>query len=237
MLSQIPTLASMPGLQAALNAKAALAGANFTGAIAVDNGVLTVSAPGLSLSQTWNNAVQDFTALTVNVTNAASLSGNLIDLRVDGFSRFKVEKNGAITFGTFNSNGTYLTCYGDIEVYRASKTAIHSAFGYWYLGSHGIQLGQALKYGWHDGSGAIAFDTALGRNGVGIVEFNSGVAGEFRDWKARRGTFTEYLEGPVSFEPAAPASGVRLWVNYTGGRSLLMARFATGASQVVANEP
>lgn len=236
MLAQIPSLASIPGLQAALNAKAALTGATFTGAVSLGNGTLAASAPVFTASQTWNNAAVDFTALLVNVTDTASAStAKLLDLQVNGVSKFSVGKTGTLQF---SSGG--LTVIPNYSGGGRISIGVPGANRIFCDMSTRFQTTSAMLIGWTPSATEAAeldMDTALARRAAGVIEFNNGTAGVFRDWKARRGTFTEYLEGPVSFEPAAPASGVRLWVNYTGGRSLLMARFATGASQVVANEP
>ena len=67
-------------------------------------GVVTVSTPCLDLSQTWNNAGAPFTGLKLNVTDTASAVGSLLmDLQVDGVSKFRVGKGG----GLISSAGVY----------------------------------------------------------------------------------------------------------------------------------
>jgi len=63
-------------------------------------GTLTASRPGMYISQTWNNASANFSALTVDVTDTNSGAGsNLLDLRQNGATRFAVSKVGVVTFG------------------------------------------------------------------------------------------------------------------------------------------
>ncbi len=99
------TLSNQTDLQNALNAKASLSGATFTGTITSTLGTVTASTPSLDATQTWNNAGVNFTAAKINVTNTASgASSNLLDLQVGGVSKFKVDKDGAATASQLNSN-------------------------------------------------------------------------------------------------------------------------------------
>src|SRR5207248_3505291 len=70
-----------------------------------------VSTPVLDLTQTWNQVSTTFTGLKLNVTDTNSASGSLLlDLQVNGTSKFKVTKAGAITVSgaTTFPNGTTL---------------------------------------------------------------------------------------------------------------------------------
>lgn len=75
-------------------------GSLFAGFGSFASGTVTANAPVIDITQTWNNAAVAFTALRVNVTDTASLSGlsgtNLIDLQVGGASRFRVAKDGGV---------------------------------------------------------------------------------------------------------------------------------------------
>lgn len=84
-----------------------------------------------------------------------------------------------------------------------------------------------------------ARDVALGRNAAGVVEVNSGTAGQFRDLKSRRLVTTEYIEGTEMAAPSAPvANGYRLFAQDNGaGKTQLMALFASGVAQQLAIEP
>lgn len=102
-----PTIASIPGLQAALDAKAPLASPTFTGTISGGNfsgnlsqtiAALTGSNPdGVLLTQTWNDGSNVLSGLTLAVTDtASSLSSYLILGAVGGTPRFSVFKQGCI---------------------------------------------------------------------------------------------------------------------------------------------
>jgi hypothetical protein len=62
------------------------------GALTVSNGVLTASAPGLSITQTWNNSGANFNSIDINVTKTAALTfGNtLLRASVGGVAKFEV---------------------------------------------------------------------------------------------------------------------------------------------------
>lgn len=74
----------------------------ITGALTVaPSGALTSSAPGLSITQTWNNSGVTFTAAKINVTDTASAAGSLLmDLQVGGSSVFYVKRANSATKGS-----------------------------------------------------------------------------------------------------------------------------------------
>ena len=83
-----------------LSAYAPLAGAAFTGQVTVAQGTITDPAP-LSLTQTWNDGADTFTAMRVNVTDTASASGSLLaDFQVGGTSVFRVDKANRVYLGS-----------------------------------------------------------------------------------------------------------------------------------------
>jgi hypothetical protein len=64
------------------------------------------------LVDTWNDGATTFTAVKMNVTDTASNASSLLmDLQVGGSSKFKVQKNGAVTF----SNGTIISDAGGVD--------------------------------------------------------------------------------------------------------------------------
>lgn len=72
-------------------------------------GTATTDVNALSLTQTWNNAAVTFTGIKSNVTDTASNAASLLmDLRVGGSSKFKVDKLGgvSITDATDSSSTT-----------------------------------------------------------------------------------------------------------------------------------
>jgi len=93
---------------------------------------------------------------------------------------------------------------------------------------------------WDSGSNvaAASVDLALGRDSAGVVKVTDG-SGNLRDWKARRGSLSEYLDITEMSAPAAPAANTaRLYVEDNGsGKTRLMVLFPTGAAQVLATEP
>jgi hypothetical protein len=61
---------------------------------------------------TWNNVTETYTAIKMDVTDTASAANSLLlDLQVDGVSKFSVDKTGVITVGgpvplaNFQDNG------------------------------------------------------------------------------------------------------------------------------------
>lgn len=77
--------------------------ANFT------TGPVIASTP-INFTQTWNNAQINFTGIRQNITDSFSNNDSLlIDLQVDGTSRFKVNKSGNVTATRYFGSGVGLT--------------------------------------------------------------------------------------------------------------------------------
>lgn len=201
--------------------------------------------PGLPITQEWTSAGLTWTAALISVTDTASGSGSkLLDLAVGGNSKFSVTKAGAAVLPTVTASSlagcslrfgalagfSYNSAAAELEMWV--NTALAASLDY-----EKFHLDSAYRLVWGAGSPTGAADSGLARNAAGIVEVNNGTAGTLRDFKCRRATVTEYQEVLVSSEPSAPTSGVRLWADLSGGKVFLMARFPTGASQVVAQEP
>ncbi len=110
-LSAIPQIAQIPGLQAALDAKAAEAAVNsalalkaplasptLTGAVTINGGTITAAGTPLTIQQTWNNGAIAFGGLVLDITDTASdAASSLLDLSVGGSKKFLVGKTGALT--------------------------------------------------------------------------------------------------------------------------------------------
>lgn len=63
--------------------------------LVITRGTLTANAPSISITETWNNAAVAFTGIQSNITNTASAStSNIIDLQVDGISKFTQDYTG-----------------------------------------------------------------------------------------------------------------------------------------------
>jgi hypothetical protein len=210
---------------------------------------VSADAPLWNASQTWNNAGVNFTALKVNVVNTASGSASkLLDLQVGGASKFVVDKNGAVGFICFGVSGTSdfaLAPLGSgtaLAVLNGTFGAINKPFCAMSLWAHDqIVGGSNTRIGWTNNGGSPAqvgtLDTAIGRNSAGVVEFNNGTAGNLRDWKARRGTFTEYAALEPTSEPSAPASGVVLFCVTSGGKAVLKVKSPSGNVGTLYTEP
>lgn len=70
-------------------------------ALVLTGATQTSSFPVLNATQTWNNVATTFKGVTVNITDTASAAASLLmDLQVGGTSKFKVDKNGALTLAS-----------------------------------------------------------------------------------------------------------------------------------------
>jgi len=73
------------------------------GSTSLTGDTLTADAPVLNLAQTWNNGAVTFTGMKFNVASDTSAAASLLmDLQVNGATRFSASKSGTIAF----SNGT-----------------------------------------------------------------------------------------------------------------------------------
>ena len=80
------------------------AGAGLT----IAAGTATTNVNALSVTQTWNNAGVTFTAITADITNSASITGNLMDLKAGGNSKFKVDVGGVVTAASALITSSYV---------------------------------------------------------------------------------------------------------------------------------
>jgi len=86
------------------------AGDTMTGALNINSGAITTSAPALNTTQTWNNAATIFTGALENITNTASnAASKLIDLQVGGVSKFNADVSGNVNATTYYGDGSHLT--------------------------------------------------------------------------------------------------------------------------------
>ncbi len=204
-------------------------------------------SPGQSVEHTWSNSGKTWTALKVNAVNTASGSASkLLDLQVGGSSKFAVDKNGALVTPGLKlsegqdsySNPTFLVTKQDGSAGAGlfsgqyfsigGGTSLSSSLLCIFNGNsgNGFVLSKLYGFCWSpNSSGSFqqmnGADTGMFRNAAGVVEFNNGTAGTLRDWKARRGTFTEYAALEPTSEPSAPASGVVLFCVTSGGKAVL----------------
>jgi|GEM_PF-7040573 hypothetical protein len=149
----IPTIASIPGLQAALDAKAAKAGESFTGActfdgslacvaqLSVAGGTKVVNAPILDLFETWNASGQAFVGIQLNVTNTNShADSRLLALNVGGSERFAVTKDGGVIAAAASSfAGEFFVAGGeatDVNHQAVSLTHVWNGAGIAFSAMH-----------------------------------------------------------------------------------------------------
>lgn len=71
------------------------------------------------MTDTWNNGATTFTAIKMDVSDAASASGSkLMDLQVDGSSKVVINKSGSVGIGTSSPNGKLdITGSGNTDIY------------------------------------------------------------------------------------------------------------------------
>jgi hypothetical protein len=123
----------------------------------LNSGTLLTSAP-VTISQTWNDAAVAFTALKVNATSTASLTGSLLlDLQVGGDSRFNVRKDGLTELTAINLIGGV---YGGDANWWAPAGLNVSGTSYLSFGSADVRI-------FRDGVGQLAL-----RNGAAAQTFN-----------------------------------------------------------------
>lgn len=183
------TLSNQTDLQNALNAKASLSGATFTGTITSTLGTLTASTPALDLSQTWNNAGVNFTGARINITNTASgASSYILDLRVGGASVLQIDKQGRLLYETnggwqgfgFIGQGRAGMGYGSDTVFFFHNSV--TAFGYT---DTRFTFDSSYNFGWAASGAGTGQDIGFRRNASGVIEINNGTAGTFRDLTLR----------------------------------------------------
>lgn len=107
------------------------------------SGVITTSQPAINISQTWNNGAVGFQVITADITTvAADFSGtNLMNLKVNGTTRFRMNHGGTTFFGADNAgsstlcvdtnnvfvslrNGAYLDWLGDTQLRRKAAATL-----------------------------------------------------------------------------------------------------------------
>lgn len=162
----------------------------------------------VNLATTWNTTGTP-TAFLMTVTDTASNASSLLmDLKVGANTRFKIQKNGYITF----SQGIGAA---QVSLFESYSTA--------------VSLSSTSMVSWGAGVPQInTLDTAVCRSAAGVV----GVRGS----SFTTGGALEFIEQTAPAAPSADR--VRLYAQDNGaGKTQLMALFNTGAAQQVAIEP
>lgn len=211
------TLTGSPGdnaaLDAALTAKLNLTGGTLTGALAVTPG--TLATTGLRLAQTWNSAGTACKAFEIAVTDTnSSISSEYFGIYAGAAGTTKIFSVGKI------GGGNVIEC-----------ASARSTSNTWSLdfGVVGFGLGSARRVQWSSTVNYYdAADLSLERAAANVL----GVKGV----NSTTGAAIEVCEMTA---PSAPSTnGARIYAEDNGsGKTRLMVRFSSGASQQIAIEP
>jgi hypothetical protein len=131
-------------------------------AATISSGTLTVSAPALDISQTWNGQ-GSFNALKVNVTSTSSAVGStLFDMQVGGVSRFSLDRQAYLKLVGDASIGiqTAVTDDNTAQLYVPANSGLLHINTHW-----GIRLANAA---------AIQFVNAAGTSYSAVFQYDSG---------------------------------------------------------------
>lgn len=233
------TLSAQTDLQAALDAKLALAGGTMTGAL-VNSTNGAASTPSLLLSGTpFTGGSATTTKPLVNIETAGATStgwstggtmlgvnapsgfaGNLADWQLNGTSVLKVSaSSGRLDLNAYDSPhagaGVYIGNGGTENVHLTAN--------------QGLNLSKSHVVGWVD-----AFNTSAAPTS-GFTWSASAVT-KFYNPSSGAGAGLEMVE--MTAPAAAPANSGRLFLQDNGaGKTQLMIIFASGAAQQIAIEP
>ena len=112
------------------------------------------------MTDTWNNGATTFTAIKMDVSDAASASGSkLMDLQVDGSSKVVINKSGSVGIGT-SSPDVNFSVFGSASV--AADVGGEISIGGFYDGSNKISYASIAgvnQNGTGNTSGQLLFKT------------------------------------------------------------------------------
>jgi hypothetical protein len=226
------------------------------------SGTITDNSTALTVTQTWNDAADTFTAVLVNVTETASAAGSkILDLQEAGTSVLSVARNTTggfdtsewrLVFGSAASIG-WAPDYG-LTFRNAANSALVG------LRASGLELTGGVSFGaeitatglhiseksWRGAFEVVGIasdcgiswsstTTATATKDAGLIRVGAGVIG-VRGASTSAGGALNFIEQTA---PAAPAATqVVVYAEDNGsGKTRLMARFETGAAQQIAIEP
>ena len=132
------------------------------------------TVPVSEMTATWDASGTTFRAIRMNVTDTASASDSmLIDLKVDGNSRFNVNKNGYIEINpVFDDGGAGTTLFQGIKM-DVTDTSSSSSSDFIQLLTGGSEKFSVRK----DGSASAANVVSVGTGTVaGLLASSSAVA-------------------------------------------------------------
>lgn len=170
-------------------------------------GTQTNSNP-LEYSATWDAAGVTFSALNLSVTDTASATySRLVSATVGGADTFVVTKGAKLYLAETPALGSYALWGDGVNTWVNAPSGGYVQIGIddgWGVAVHSasFRLSSAYVLGWTGSNPATAMDTGLARNSAGVIEFNNGTAGTYRD--ARLRTVEMYAQ------PSDPASSATL---------------------------
>lgn len=178
-----------------------------TGNIQYNNAGQLAGTGDLNTELDWVSPTGTYTGLKVNIDDGAGGaplgSGNLLDLQVNGTTKFKVNLNG-FSYGNTSSqellfDGNYLKL--------TRNTSIQPSFLISAASDYVFKLSSPATLGWTSGGADLAFDVAFKRDSAGVLAVTDGSTG------------TGYLkQTPVPFAnlaamPNAAYDGARVMIS------------------------
>ena len=204
------------------------------------SGTLTDPSAALTITQTWNDAADTFVAASIDITNTASANDSvLLRGRIPGSS------NAGFSFTA--KDGSNASVLRLTDVYGGASSFLNESNRLGLSGG-GVYVGLTINHSGGSGAGAyLPSDYALGWSSaasstlvqnsrdISLHRIGAGVLG-VRGAASTDGSALNFLEQTA---PSAPsANQVVIYAEDNGsGKTRLMARFNTGAAQVLATEP
>ena len=204
------------------------------------SGTLTDPSTALTITQTWNDAADTFVAASIDITNTASADNSvLLRGRIPGSS------NAGFSFTA--KDGSNASVLRLTDVYGGASSFLNESNRLGLSGG-GVYVGLTINHSGGSGAGAyLPSDYALGWSSaasstlvqnsrdISLHRIGAGVLG-VRGAASTDGSALNFLEQTA---PSAPsANQVVIYAEDNGsGKTRLMARFNTGAAQVLATEP
>ncbi len=187
------TLATLAGAEAFSNKTS----------VGIVSGSLSASAPGLTMTQTWNNAAVAFVGLDMNITDTASQATSILaQLRVGGVIKAQIDKTGNAIFGGYMWSSTVYASNGLVGTpgfafandpnngmfLVTTDTIGHVNGGVEYMRTNAT-LGKFLdtyNIGWSSAAIAGAVDTGWFRDAAAVIAQRVGVTAQtyrvYRTW-------------------------------------------------------
>ena len=179
---------------------------------------VNVNGGPLTLTQTWTDAAVTYTGLQVNVTDTASNAASLLmDLRVGGVSKAKIDKAGTVTasvasVGNGSASATPLN-FGVVNSGLFSANGFELAYSragslMFYMTFERVAVGSPGSYSWSSSSSAGgAPDLYLFRDGASgtLAQRNGTAAQESRIYGTYSGAGVDYRRLALKMSTAGVA--------------------------------